>query len=100
MPRTDEPQPVEDDGRSFRTGPNVDTGIEPGAVTVDPDTMQGVAARAAREANGATSEITEDGVEVVHQPDAPYGPKVDDGDHEKVLAYEEQTQQKQQKQTG
>lgn len=59
----------------FRTGQNVDAGLEPGIVTVDPDTPQGRAAAAARKANGATTSTDDDGREIVDQPDAPYGPK-------------------------
>lgn len=72
----------------WRTGPNVDAGLEPGAVTVDPDTAAGLAARAAREANGATTSMTDDGVEVVEQSDAPYGPKAEPGEEPAVLAHQ------------
>lgn len=45
-----------------RTGPNVDAGLVDGFVTVDPDTAQGRAMKAAREANGAKEHEDEDGV--------------------------------------
>ena len=57
---------------SFRTGPNVDIGLEPGAVTLDPQTAAGQAAAAAREANGAKSTMTDEGVEVVVPKDPTY----------------------------
>jgi hypothetical protein len=50
---------------SYRTGPNVDNGLEPGAVTVDPHTAAGIAAAAARDANGANTTMTDDGVAIV-----------------------------------
>ena len=61
--RTD-PTPIESDDRPYRTGPNVDAGLEPGAVTVDPQTAAGIAAAAARDENGAKTEVV-DRVEVV-----------------------------------
>lgn len=66
MPKTD--QNIEDRS-TYRTGPNVDSGLEPGAVTVDPETAAGLAAAAARDANGATTNMTDDGVEEVRTPD-------------------------------
>lgn len=44
-----------------RTGPNVDAGLVDGFVTVDPDTAEGRAAKATREANGATDTEVDDG---------------------------------------
>ena len=64
MPKTIHPEQRED--RPYRTGPNVDIGLEPGAVTVDPETAAGVGAAAARDANKAKTEMTDDGYEVVH----------------------------------
>jgi len=60
------------DRAAYRTGPNVDAGLEPGAVTVDPNTAHGMAAKAARETNGATTTMTHDGVEEVRPADATY----------------------------
>ena len=70
MPKTKSetitPDQVDADERaSYRTGPNVDIGLESGAVTMDPETAVGVAAAAARESNGATTVMTDDGVEEV-----------------------------------
>ena len=61
--RTDPTPAQPDEERPFRTGPNVDAGLEPGAVTIDPATAEGVAAEAAREANGAT--VTTDDRKVI-----------------------------------
>lgn len=61
---TTEAQIPEEDEGGWRTGPNVDIGLEPGAVTVDPHTAAGLAARAGREVHGAKTHF-EDGVEVV-----------------------------------
>lgn len=91
-----DPTSADNDAAAWRTGPNVDIGIEPGAVTVDPETAHGQAARATREANGASTSVTDDGVEVVDQPDAPYGPKVmSPADARAVLEYEENIKAKQ-----
>lgn len=72
------------DRASYRTGPNVDNGLEPGAVTVDPETAHGRAAARTREANGAKTTMTEEGVEEVRPKDATYAgedPKVADATH-------------------
>ena len=90
-----DPTSAEVPGDHWRTGPNVDAGIEPGAVTVDPETAEGRAAREARKANGATSSVNDDGVEVVDQPDAPYGPKVEEKDDQRVLEHENHIKEKQ-----
>lgn len=77
MPNTQQ-ETDSQDRAAYRTGPNVDIGLEPGAVTVDPETAHGVAAAAAREANGATTTMTDDGVAVVQPDHETYldGPKV------------------------
>lgn len=62
--RTDPTPAQPDDLAPYRTGPNVDAGLEPGAITVDPQTAAGKAAEAAREVNGAKTEV-QDRVEVV-----------------------------------
>lgn len=62
MPPTTKQKQEEQDTRPYRTGPNVDAGLEAGAVTVDPDTATGVAAKNAREARGAKETETENGV--------------------------------------
>lgn len=59
-----DPTPLEDEDRPYRTGPNIDAGLEPGAITVDPLSPAGMAAKAAREANGASTTV-DDRVEVV-----------------------------------
>lgn len=50
---TDMNDPTSPEAIGPRTGPNVDAGLEPGVVTVDPQTPAGVAAENARKANGA-----------------------------------------------
>src|SRR5687768_4085874 len=77
MPKDIDPE----DRADYRTGPNVDAGLVPGAVTVDPNTAAGLAAAAARDANGATTELTDDGVEIVTPKDPTY-----EGDDPKVAA--------------
>jgi hypothetical protein len=52
----------QDDQRPYRTGQNVDAGLEAGAVTVDPDTAQGLAAKNARKARGAKETVTENDI--------------------------------------
>jgi hypothetical protein len=61
MPTTKQAQELEDN-RPYRTGPNVDAGLEAGAVTVDPETAAGIAAENARKANGAKETETDNGV--------------------------------------
>lgn len=73
-----DPTPLEKDDRPYRTGPNVDAGLEPGAVTVDPQTAAGVAAEAARKANGAKTTV-EDRVEVVTDIKDNSDDRMDDG---------------------
>ena len=72
-----------DDRARYRTGPNVDNGLEPGAVTVDPDTAAGIAAAQARKNNGAKTNMTDEGVAVVEPKDPTYneGPKVSEDTH-------------------
>lgn len=66
MPKVTQPEDIDADDRAkYRTGPNVDNGLEPGAVTVDPETAAGLAAARNRDANGATTTMTDDGIEVV-----------------------------------
>lgn len=60
---------------SVKTGPNVDCGLEPGMVTVDPETADGIAAAAARDANGASTETADDGIEFVQPFDKPKSKK-------------------------
>jgi len=63
MPKTVEQHQADADERaSYRTGPNVDIGLESGAVTVDPQTAAGIAAEQARKDNGAKTTMTDDGV--------------------------------------
>lgn len=66
---------------SYRTGPNVDNGLEPGAVTVDPETAAGIAASRNRDANKATTTMTDEGVEEVKVPGDDRSPKVADVTH-------------------
>ena len=75
--RTD-PTPLESDDRPYRTGPNVDAGLEPGAITVDPQTAAGMAAEAARKANGAKTTV-DDRVEVVTDVKDNSDDRMDDG---------------------
>lgn len=70
--------PLDHEDRPYRTGPNVDAGLEPGAVTVDPHTPAGAAAAAAREANGA-SVTTDDRVVVVDSVKDLSDDRMDDG---------------------
>ena len=90
-----DPTSAEVPGNHWRTGPNVDTGLQPGAVTVDPETAEGRAAAAARDANGATSSVNDDGVEVVEQSAVSYGPKVEEKDDRRVLEEQENLKEKQ-----
>lgn len=78
MPTTKQAQ-EQQDNRPYRTGPNVDIGLEPGAVTVDPQTAEGVAAENARKANGAKSSTVDDGVEVVTSITDNSDDRMDDG---------------------
>lgn len=82
MPKTKTAQEADAAERaSYRTGPNVDNGLEPGAVTVDPETAAGIAAANARKSNGAKTHMTDDGVEIVDPKDSTSyaeGPKADD----------------------
>ena len=66
---------------SYRTGPNVDNGLEPGAVTVDPETAAGIAAARNRDANNAETTMTDEGVEEVKVPGDDRSPKVADVTH-------------------
>lgn len=74
-----DPTPLEDQDRPYRTGPNVDSGLEPGAITVDPHTAAGIAAAAARDANGAKTTV-EDRVEVVSSVVDKSDDRMDDGE--------------------
>lgn len=69
----------QDDQRPYRTGQNIDAGLEAGAVTVDPDTSAGVAAANARKARGAKETETEHGVVEVRTEDND-DPQVNDFD--------------------
>ena len=54
VPKTPIERDLENAATPHNTGPNVDNGYVAGLVTVDPETAQGRAAAANREANGAT----------------------------------------------
>lgn len=75
--RTD-PTPLDEEDRPYRTGPNVDAGLEPGAITVDPQTAAGIAADNARKANGAKTTV-DDRVEVVTSITDKSDDRMDDG---------------------
>lgn len=84
MPKTVE-QTQADERASYRTGPNVDIGLESGAVTVDPQTAAGIAAAQARDENGAKTTMTGDGVAEVRNtngddPKVAHGSSVADPD--------------------
>jgi hypothetical protein len=82
MPKNLTAQEADADERMrYRTGPNVDNGLEPGAVTVDPDTAHGRAAAANRDANGANTNMTDDGIAEVTVPGDDRSPKVADDTH-------------------